>query len=154
MGLFNPKEDERFEFEVTLTPRSAGDFGSISIGGCYRSPERCISDFKEIKEGINRHVDGVESLHMMMIDVYEEYEDIAPWYYEQVKKKYAKENDLNVGSVKFSDIKDKFPKKEMPYEDLINEYNWVRKSLTEGKLSVEEILDQMNSNDIPQEDNN
>ena len=110
--MFDNRKDQRFEFEVEISPKSAGDFGCVSIGGMYRSIEECIREATEIDEQISRHVDGVESFHFKIVDVYGEYEDVYQWQYQQLISKIAKEKECKTWELKWEDIKSHLPKQK------------------------------------------
>lgn len=150
MSLFDNNEDQRFEFTLTITPKSVGDYGAFSIGGRQRSPEECFSLASEMEEQIKRHVDCVDSIEVTVNDVYQEYEDLSDWYYNQQKRKFSKENNVNLWKVSFEDIKDKFPKHTYDKGMLLYNYNWVRNSLIKGDFTPEEIVEQMDA-DVPRE---
>jgi len=142
MGLFENREDERFEFTLEITPRSAGDFGAVSIGGCYRSPSDCISNFTEIKEQIERHVDGVDSVSLIISDVYNEYADFSEWEYESIVNKLAKEKEISKWKVKSEDVLKQLPKRSPDTDELKSHIAWMVKFLSENKGNLtSEMID-------------
>lgn len=86
MGILNNKENERFDFTLTVNVKSAGDFGAVRIGGVYRSMEDCRYVAEEMIDQIKRHVDNVDSVFYTIQDVWQEYEDVCDWKYNQSLK--------------------------------------------------------------------
>lgn len=86
--MLDNKENQRFDFQIIITPKSRGDFGCIRIGGLYRSLEECHREARTMIEEVSRHVDGVDNIDYIISDVYQEYVDISSWKYEtQLKGK-------------------------------------------------------------------
>lgn len=86
MGILKNKENERFDFILTVNVKSAGDFGVVRIGNVYRSMEECQHMAEEMIDQIKRHVDNVDSVFCTIQDVYQEYEDVSDWKYNQSLK--------------------------------------------------------------------
>lgn len=141
MGFFNNKEDERFGFTLTVTPRSAGDFGCARIGGMYRDIETCIRDANEITEAIERHVDGVDSVDFVINDAFADYGDITSWWYESLKRTIAKEKECKEWEVKWEDIKEAMPKPEPSHEDLKSQLKRTVELLKREDWTKEEIIE-------------
>ena len=150
MSLFDNNEDQRFEFTLTIYPKSAGNFGCVSIGGMYRSPEECFSLASEMEDQIKQHVDSVDSVDVTVTDIYNEYQDLSEWNYKQQRQKYAKDNNVGLWTVGFEDIKDNFPKHTYDKSELLYNYNWVRNALIKGDYTPEEIVEQMDA-DVPRD---
>lgn len=110
--MFNNDEYQRFNFEVEISPKDKGDFGSIRIGGMYRSIEECISDANEMDEQISRHVDCVESFSFKIVDAFGEYKDISEWQYKQLVDKISKQKGISTWQVKWGDIEPHLPKQK------------------------------------------
>ena len=110
--MFSNDEDQRFNFEVEISPKSAGDFGCVRIGGMYRSIEQCIQEAKEMDEQVSRHVDGVESFSFKIVDAFGEYKDISEWQYKQLTTKIAKDKECRIWQLKWEDIEPYLPKQK------------------------------------------
>ena len=110
--MFSNDEDQRFNFEVEISPKSAGDFGCVRIGGMYRSIEQCIQEAREMDEQISRHVDGVESFSFKIVDAFGEYKDISEWQYQRLIDKIAKEKECRAWQLKWEDIEPHLPKQK------------------------------------------
>lgn len=85
--MFENKENQRFDVEMTLTLKSRGDFGCIRIGNLSRSIEECIYEAEEVRDDILRHVDGIESVSYKVIDEYQEYKEIPEWTAQSIRNK-------------------------------------------------------------------
>lgn len=85
--MFDNTEEQRFDFEITVVPRSRGDFGSARIGGQYRELKECYSAAQEMMDEIVRHVYGVEYCYYTVQDVYDEYAGLPGWKVGQLKNK-------------------------------------------------------------------
>ena len=89
--MFDNTKEQRFEFTITVTPKSKGDYGSVRIGGLMRDLKDCLSEFRNMKEAILRHVDGVQSVEITVEDYLQEFESITGEY--DVRE--ASKKDLN-----------------------------------------------------------
>jgi len=98
-----------FDFTLELTPKSAGDFGCISMGGMSRTIKECLSQAAEIQEQIERHVDGIDSVSVTIVDESGRYADMSDWRARLIIGK-----DWNP---KWGDYKDKLPSAKTPVED-------------------------------------
>jgi hypothetical protein len=77
---------------VVVTPRYAGNFGCIRIGGRERTPKEEFNLCYEIKNNIQRHIDDVEYVSINQKEVFvtstdDEYDTL----YKSLQSEYAPE---------------------------------------------------------------
>lgn len=89
--MFDNTKEQRFDFTITVTPKSRGDYGSIRIGGLMRDLTDCLNEFRDMKEAIIRHVDGVDNVEITVEDCFQEFESITGEY----SVREAAKKDLN-----------------------------------------------------------
>ena len=109
MSFYNQDEGVCFDFSITLTPKSAGDYGCVRMGGMSRTIKECLSQANEICDQIKRHVDEVDSLEITIVDESGRFEDITEWQANQIIGR-----DWNP---KWEDYKDKLPLAKTSYKD-------------------------------------
>lgn len=109
MSYYDQDQGVCFDFYITLTPKSAGDFGCVSMSGMSRSIKECLRDAQAIEEQIKRHVDEVDSVSITITDESGKFDDISEWEAEKIIGR-----DWNP---KWEDYKDKLPTMKTSYED-------------------------------------
>lgn len=109
MSYYNQDEGVCFDFSITITPKSVGDYGCIRMVGMSRTIKECLSEANEICDEIKRHVDGVDHCGITVIDESGRYADITEWEANSIIG-----NDWNP---KWEDYKDKLPTRKTSYKD-------------------------------------
>ena len=109
MGYYNQEEGVCFDFSITITPKSVGDYGCVRMGGMSRTIKECLYQANEICDEIKRHVDGVDHLEITVQDESGRYADITEWEANKIIG-----NDWNP---KWEDYKDKLPPVKTSYKD-------------------------------------
>ncbi len=109
MSYYNQDEGVCFDFSITLTPKSAGDYGCVRMGGMSRTIKECLSQANEICDEIERHVGGVDHLEITLQDESGRYADITEWEANKIIG--------NEWNPKWEDYKDKLPLVKPSYKD-------------------------------------
>jgi len=109
VSYYDDEQGVCFDFTLELTPERAGDFGSVYMGGMSRTIKECLSQAAEIQEQIERHVDGIDSVSVTIVDESGRYSDMDDWQARQVIG--------NGWNPKWENYKDKLPSAKTPVED-------------------------------------
>lgn len=84
--MLDNKEEQRFDFKIVIEPKSRGDLGALRIGGLMRSIKECFDEYQEMKGQIERHVDGVGRIDIVIDDQFGALNDIeSEWLAEELK---------------------------------------------------------------------